>query len=145
MGLFDAKNAAPTSVVPPAVAECDSKLAVIAKRREEVVHAIGQLYVENNDLQSAAGTPYEPHMKEIEDMETQKAELEKRRLAVQGLRKCEKCGNILVLDSAFCNKCGEKLEELVIAAEQNANICSKCGSTYAEGAAFCTNCGNKLN
>ncbi|MCI9276137.1 zinc-ribbon domain-containing protein [bacterium D16-50] len=22
--------------------------------------------------------------------------------------KCEECGNILVLDSVFCNKCGQK-------------------------------------
>ena len=28
---------------------------------------------------------------------------------IQGLRQCEKCGNVLPVDSGFCNKCGDKL------------------------------------
>lgn len=65
-------------------------------------------------------------------------------MAYQGLRKCEKCGNVLMLDSAFCNKCGEKLETLFPPTEQNPHICGRCGTPYAEGAAFCANCGSKL-
>lgn len=143
MGLFDARQEK-NQVVPPEVADCDRQLAALAQRRGEVVVRIGQLYVENNDSKSAAGTIYEDPLKEVERITKETATLEKRKLALQGLRKCEKCGNVLVLDSAFCNKCGEKLEALFTPTQENPHICSKCGMPYAEGAAFCTGCGSKL-
>ena len=65
-------------------------------------------------------------------------------LAVQGKRKCEKCGNVLVLESVFCNKCGEKLEPLFAEEMAKQNICPQCGATHSEEAAFCTSCGYKL-
>lgn len=145
MGLFDAKNNNQAPGAAPEVAECDNQLAVLAQKKADIIRQIGQLYVDNNDAKSAAGTIYEAFMQELEKMAGEVINLEKRKLAVQGLRKCEKCGNVLVLDSAFCNKCGEKLEELFVATEQNPNICTKCGAPHAEGAAFCTSCGNKLS
>lgn len=144
MGFFDAKNNNQAPAMSPEVAECDRQLAALAQKKADVIRQIGQLYVENNDSKTAAGTVFEACMLELEKMADEAVNLEKRKLAVQGLRKCEKCGNILVLDSAFCNKCGEKLEELFAATEQNPNICTKCGAPHAEGAAFCTSCGNKL-
>lgn len=94
------------------------------------------------------GTLYEECVARVAAIDKEADYQEKRKLAVKGLRKCEKCGNVLVLDSAFCNKCGEKLKPLL--AEENTvqnivqNICPKCGSACVEGAAFCTSCGNKL-
>jgi len=145
MGLFDGKSTKQVPVVAPKVAECDNQLAMLEKKKEDVIHKIGQTYVENNTTQNAAGTVYEPFMKELDKIQEDTIILEKRKLAVQGLRKCEKCGNVLVLDSVFCNKCGEKLEELFVPTEQNPNICTKCGATFEEDAAFCTSCGNKLH
>ena len=146
MGLFDAKpmQQVQTNNISPEVADCDRQLAALDQRREEIVRQIGLLYVEKNDSTTAAGTPYEEPLKEIGKLALEKARLEKRKLAVQGLRKCEKCGNVLVLDSAFCNKCGERLEPLFTPTEENPRICSKCGAAYAEGAIFCIGCGNKL-
>jgi len=146
MGLFDSKQAkasAPTQI--PEVVECDRQLAMLEQRRKDIVCKIGQIYVDNNDSKTAAGTVFEESMKEIEKMAEEVIVLEKRKLAAQGLRKCEKCGNVLVLDSAFCNKCGDKLEPLFTASEQNPNVCTNCGASYEEGAAFCTSCGNKLS
>lgn len=145
MGLFDSKNSTGGTAVLPAVAECDNQLAVLARKKEELIYQIGKLYVDNNDFSSAAGTIYEAFMQELKKNAEDVVSLEKRKLAVQNLRKCEKCGNILVLDSIFCNKCGEKLEELFAATEQNPNICTKCGAPYEENALFCTCCGNKLS
>ncbi len=146
MGLFDSKQAKasePTQI--PEVVECDRQLAALEQKRKDVICQIGQLYVDNNDSKTTAGTVFEEIMKEIEKMAEEVIVLEKRKLAAQGLRKCEKCGNILVLDSAFCNKCGDKLEPLFVASTENSNICSKCGTPHEEGAAFCTSCGNKLS
>lgn len=143
MGLFDAKPVQ-TDNISPEVADCDRQLAALGQRKEELIRRIGMLYVESNDSAAAAGTPYEDFLKEIEKLEREAVTLEKRKLAVQGLRKCEKCGNILVLDSAFCNKCGEKLEVLFTPTAENPRVCGKCGTSYAEGAVFCIGCGNKL-
>jgi len=144
MGLFDSKqNVAPTQV--PEVAEFDRQLAALEQRKRSIICNIGDLYVEQNTSKTAAGTAFEEFMKEIEKIAEEVIVLEKRKLAVQGLRKCDKCGNVLVLDSAFCNKCGDKLEPLFMASAQNPNICTKCGASHEEGAAFCTSCGNKLS
>ena len=145
MGLFDSKNTQQAPAVAPEIVECDNQLAALAQKKADTINQIGILFVENNDSKTAAGTIYEPWMKELEKMANEVVVLEKRKLAVQGLRKCEKCGNVLVLDSAFCNKCGEKLEALFAPTEQNPNICTKCGAPHAEGAMFCTSCGNKLS
>ena len=140
MGLFDKKET--TDAALPEVAECDAKIANLNQQKQKTIYSIGEKYVELNTVKSAAGTPFEENMEKLGSIEKEIAITEKRKLAVQGLRKCDKCGNILVIDSAFCNKCGEKLEPLQV--EVMKNICPKCGSAYEDGAAFCTSCGNKL-
>ncbi len=143
MAFFDARQTQ-KDVVSPEVAECDMKLAELEQERQSAIFQIGQVYVENNDPKAAEGTPYEELRKEVARIEEETEALEKRKLAVQGLRKCEKCGNILVLESGFCNICGEKLGKLFVPTQENPHICSRCGEPYEEGMLFCTGCGNKL-
>lgn len=139
MGLFDKKAA---ETIPQEVAECNTHMAELEQQKKKVIFQIGLKYVESNTLKDVKDTPYEEDLNELESIEKDMEKTEKRKLAVQGLRKCEKCGNILVIDSVFCNKCGERLEELQ--AEVMENICPKCGAAYEEGAVFCISCGNKL-
>jgi len=141
MAFFEKKE---TVTVNPEVAECDKKIAELVRRRADLIMQIGLKFLENNTVDALVGTPYENEAKEIVVTDKEKEFFEKRKLAVQNLRKCENCDNILVLDSAFCNKCGSKLEPLFINEVQNQNVCAKCGATYDEGAMFCTSCGNKL-
>ncbi len=139
MALFEKK---PAQAAVPEVAEYDKQIAQLAQRRAQLVLQVGQMFLDaNKDLE---GSPYEENAKAIMAIDKETDFLEKRKLAVQGLRKCEKCGNILVLDSSFCNKCGEKLEPLFAEEMKKQSICPKCGSAYEEGAMFCTSCGNKL-
>lgn len=142
MALFEKKE---TVTLQPEVAECDRKLAELEERKTQLVMQIGLTFLASNTADQLAGSPYEEAVKAVDVVEKEKAFQEKRKLAVQGKRKCEKCGNILVLESAFCNKCGEKLEPLFAEEMKNQNICPQCGATYEEGAAFCTSCGNKLS
>lgn len=141
MGLFDKKETGNVTTVPE-VAECDTRIAGLEQQKKEVIFRLGLKYVENNTLKDAKGTPYEEDLNELDSIEQDIAVTEKRKLAVQGLRKCEECGNVLVIDSAFCNKCGAKLEALQV--EVMKNICPKCGAPHEEDAAFCMSCGNKL-
>lgn len=141
MGMFDRK----TQQENPEVAECDRQLASLASKQQEIYLNIGRVYAEKNTVEDAKGTPYGEYMEELVRVAQDTEFYGKRRLAVQGLRKCEKCGNILVLDSAFCNKCGEKLVPLFQGGVSGQKVCSKCGTPYQEGTVFCTSCGNKLD
>lgn len=130
--------------VNPEIVAFEKKLAELEQKKQEVILQIGMRYVEKNDLAGVAGTEFELMLQQLDQMEKEKVVLNKRILAVQGLRKCESCENVLPLDSLFCNKCGEKLQPLFASDEMNKNMCSKCGADLSDGAAFCTSCGTKV-
>lgn len=144
MAFFETKKA--TTVQVPGVAECDVKLAQLVKQKQDVIYKVGLKFVENNTVADVAGTIYAEEMNELEALTREMENTEVRKLALQGLRKCEKCGNVLVIDSAFCNKCGEKLAPLQVEVEttQATCHCSKCGNPVESGSAFCVFCGNKI-
>lgn len=106
MGFFDAKNG--RNMLPPEVAECDAKLMALAQQKQQMIFHIGELFVNTNNAESVAGSQYEEVWKALEQNAIEAENTEKHKLAVQGLRKCDKCGFILSIDSVFCNKCGEK-------------------------------------
>jgi len=135
----------PPNTVPGVIMELDRQLSILTSKKNEITSQIGRLYLNNNDSKTAEGTIYEELVKEAEKLMEEMSAVEKRKFAAQGQRKCEKCGNILILDSLFCNKCGEKLEPLFVPTEQSPLICEKCGKPYTEGAVFCTGCGNRLS
>lgn len=141
MALFEKRD---TVNVSPEVAECDRKLAELNQRRMEIVMQVGGMFLAENTVEGLEGSPYEENAKAVMVIDKEMEYQEKRKLALQGQRKCEKCGNILVLESVFCNKCGEKLNPLFAEETLNQRICPKCGGAYEEGAVFCTSCGNKL-
>lgn len=153
MGFFDSRNA--KNALPPEVAQCDAKLNALAQQKQQMISNIGEMFVKANTAESVAGTAYEEIFKALAQIEVDVDFTEKRKLAVQGLRKCDKCGFILTLDSAFCNKCGEKQSELKLQEDEPQaeeaqpeapqNVCPDCGTTCPEGASFCTKCGKKLN
>lgn len=143
MAFFDKKETKPASA-PSEVTVCQRQIAELEQRRAEVLRQIGQLFMENNTLEELKGSPYEEKVQAVVNLDKERAYQEKRMLAVQGKRKCEKCGNILVLESAFCNLCGEKLEPLFAQEKENRNVCPQCGTACVEGALYCPSCGQKL-
>lgn len=145
MGLFDKKGQSANMGISPAEAECDRQLAELKLRREDAVMKLGLTFLASNTPENVAGTPYAEFVSSVADIDRETKFLEKRKLALRGLRQCEKCGNILVLDSAYCNKCGDQLEPFFLEENRGQNTCPKCGAPHAEGAAFCTSCGNKLS
>ncbi len=144
MEFFDIKRIQKEKANLPEAEGCNRQIAELEEKRKEIICRIGQIYVENATEETVAGTAYEEAYREFKLAEEEMEVLEKRKLAVQGLRKCEKCGNILVINSSFCNMCGEKLEALFVPTKDNPHICEKCGTPYDEDTLFCTVCGNKL-
>lgn len=52
---------------------------------------------------------------------------------------CPNCKQQVSAESAFCTKCGYKMD-----AEIEKNICPSCGTSITNDAVFCTQCGTKL-
>ncbi len=149
MGLFDVKKEnAGIPAHSPAKAnirenDFDSHLAKLKEQEKEICEQIGMIFAQEKSLEEVRETPYEEKLIQLKKISQNQELTEKRKLASQGLRKCESCGNVIVLDSIFCNKCGEKLPEL-FPEETGKLICAKCGMEYEEGNAFCAGCGAKL-
>jgi len=145
MGLFD--RTAPErreEAVNPEIAQFERELVRLEQNKQDLTFQLGAQFVELNDLQSVAGTAYEPLFLQIEQISKAKVVLNKRILAVQGLRKCEHCENILPLESAFCNKCGERLSALFENYEVRKKVCNNCGAQLEEAGLFCTSCGTRV-
>ena len=149
MGILESfghkKEAA--SAVMREVEECDKLLAGIEEKRREIIYLVGQKFISENTEEGMQGSLYEAEFKELSRLAKEAEHTEKRKLAVQGLRKCVTCGNVLVIDSAFCNKCGSKLEKLseeFVHVSLSETICPACGDKCESGALFCASCGKKL-
>lgn len=123
------------------VEQCEWQLKQIEQDRIDCYTDIGRLYVRKNTAEEAAGTPYEEMLIKLEKLEERRELLEKRKLALQDLRKCEKCGAILGIDSMFCNKCGQKLGEIAPEVLTDAPLCPSCKMPVEEGSTFCIHCG----
>lgn len=141
MAFFEKRD---TGFQVPGVAECDAMLAQLEGQKREVIYKIGLKYVENNSAASAAGSIFEEEMNKIQGIYSEMDATEVKKLALQGMRKCEKCGNVLVIDSLFCNKCGVKLEPLQVEVGPAERRCPKCGNIVESDAAFCVFCGNQV-
>ena len=147
MGFFDTKKETTQKQIPavqPEVAACDKELVELEQHRQELFVKIGKRYAEEMTVEKAEGTPYEEDITGLEKIAARTELLNKRKLAVQGLKKCEKCGNVLGIDSAFCNQCGEKLEPVAPEVFTDAPLCPKCKNPVEPGVLFCTKCGTKL-
>jgi ribosomal protein L40E len=148
MGLFDnaMMGIKVTGKQPqnPQVTECENKLNELSNERNRLLLEIGKKYYGEHEKDMGTGTIYEGEMENILKTEKQMAVVEKRKLAVQGLRKCTACGNVMSLDSVFCNKCGEKQGKLTSEETMNSSICPECGAEREEGSVFCTMCGYKF-
>lgn len=114
-----------------------------AKRSRAIMKLGNAVYAENKD-KDMSGTVYAEYYTDIAEADKDMILLEKRRLASRGLRKCEKCGAELAIDSGFCNKCGTKQGELEKEVVMASHTCPKCGAKLEDGDAFCTSCGYKL-
>lgn len=122
----------------------DEKLRDLKAQKIRITRQIGEKFIEENAGKDMSETAYSDMFSQLE---ANSAEIEltlKRQLASKGLRKCESCGAELPINSAFCNKCGSKLEDLETEVVTAGKICPKCGAAIEAGDAFCISCGYKL-
>lgn len=112
--------------------------------RSRAIMEIGEKYFEMHKDDINMDIFYSEEIKSI--IETDKALelLEKKRLAAQGMKLCEACGNELPIASGFCNKCGSKQGELSADLIRASHICPSCGTRIEDSDMFCVGCGYQL-
>lgn len=120
----------------------DSEIENAEKKLRDKLAELGEVFFQENA--ESCEEKYAPYIEAVKELLAEKDGLERAKLAAQGLRKCDFCGQTIPLDSMFCNKCGEKLEPVQSQRDLKGH-CAKCGAAVMEGAAFCTVCGAPLS
>lgn len=125
---------------------------------EEIYLGMGKTvydsYVKGEDV----GKVFTKESKKIDKLNAEIEDLNKKILLNKGLRKCEKCGEIIPNESAFCENCGEKQKPVKVKSEKTKKekeeapvekVCPQCGLVASSAAKFCSKCGysfeNKVN
>lgn len=132
--------------------KCNDRFKELEGKIAAAYGEIGKKFYEENKDARLQGSMYQELVNSVTAMYKEQNVIEKKILALQDLRKCAKCGNVLSLDSVFCNKCGARLEELPQEifggnAEQTMQtnpICAACGAPLENDAVFCSVCGAKV-
>lgn len=141
MGLLDTLQGIQGKKEPASFRQFDTQIAETERQIMEQLAAVGRIYLEQN--QENYGEEYAPYLQEVSNLMEQKKELERNKLAAQGLRLCQNCNQSIPLDSAFCNKCGAKMEPIAVSSGKGKH-CPSCGAAIEPGSAFCTECGMRL-
>ncbi|MBQ3061125.1 MAG: zinc ribbon domain-containing protein [Lachnospiraceae bacterium] len=124
-----------------------SAVSTEEKKITEYYNAIGKKFFEANV--DNAPDEYVNFINNIKESMALIEDYKKQMAALKKTVTCPGCGNEVDKTSAFCNKCGYNMKDVIAeanagAAGTNANVCPGCGNTYSEGAKFCNSCGFKL-
>lgn len=143
MGFFDSLQENIQKIgADVSTSKFDNQIMVTDGQIQELLVSIGRTYLEAH--RETCEPEYAQAVEAIKKLEGEREVLERNKLASQGLRMCEHCHQIITLDSAFCNKCGSKLEPVALSSA-GGKFCPSCGASLESGDVFCTSCGAKVN
>lgn len=126
--------------------------ADIEKVYEEMGKTVYELYKSGEDV----GKVFTKECKKIDKMKKDIDEKNKTILYNKGLRSCDKCGEVISIESTFCANCGQKQKPVKIKEEKKVEkeddekvkvvekVCPQCGLVCAAGSKFCTKCGYNI-
>ncbi len=88
----------------------DGSILQVDNQKKNMIYQLGEaFYKANKDNESVDGD-YKTAIDNINKLEFNRKVWINRKMKLQGMRICEGCGNVLPYESAFCNRCGIKLE-----------------------------------
>lgn len=140
------------------IEETKMKISISDKQNEidEVYENIGKtvydMYVKGEDV----GKAFTKEAKKIDKIKNEIEEISKKILYNKGLRNCSSCGEVISIDSSFCELCGSKQKVLRIKEEKKEEqenesktdtkdkVCPQCGLVTSFDSKFCARCGYKF-
>ena len=107
---------------------------------EEIYEEMGKAIYDSFKAGEDVGKDYAKECKKIDKLN-------------KGLRKCEKCGEVISTESKFCTECGTKQKPVKIKEEKKVvkkeeveveKVCPECGEVSTPETKFCAKCGHKF-
>lgn len=121
---------------------------------EESFKAIGKTVYESYLSGEDVGKVFTKECKKIEKATKDIEDLNTKILYNKNLRKCDNCGEVIALNSEYCQNCGQKQKTFKITTEKKDNekqqkdniekVCPQCGNICEPEAKFCPKCGYKF-
>ena len=97
------------------------------------------------------GKVFSKECKKIDKYNNEIADMNTKILYNKGIRVCATCGEMISVESTFCQNCGEKQRPVKLKVDKKENkkeeeknedkICPTCGQICEGKAKFCTKCG----
>ncbi|MDR0919695.1 MAG: zinc ribbon domain-containing protein [Oscillospiraceae bacterium] len=112
------------------------------KQIQGIYTQIGKLFYETNVHDES--TPIGKLCINIDMCNKRIEEHKKAILDIKGSKKCPNCGASINSTSAFCAKCGTKVEVATVQSTTAKKFCTACGGAVPENSSFCTSCGKQF-
>ena len=135
----------------------DAKLKIAIGDKEEEIDAIyiemGKTVYDTYKTGEDVGKAFSKECKKIDKITTEIDEMKKVILYNKGLRTCENCGEVITIESSFCQNCGSKQKAVKIKKDKKEKdsakekeelkekVCAQCGLVCEPKAKFCAKCG----
>ena len=88
----------------------DGSILQVDSQKKNMIYQLGEAFYKANKDNENVDADYKVAIDNINKMEFNRKVWINRKMKLQGMRICEGCGNVLPYESAFCNRCGVKLE-----------------------------------
>jgi hypothetical protein len=122
-------------------AKLNSQIADEKKQIQSIYNQIGKLYYETNPHDDS---PLGKLCADINKCNKRIEEREKEKLEIKAAKKCSNCGANVAANTAFCVKCGHKLDAPHSQPTVPKKFCTGCGNAMSIDATFCTSCGRQF-
>lgn len=124
------------------VARINGVISEEEKKVNNNYYQIGKLYVAKHSTNYE--DEFEGMMSAIRESEAKICECRQQIQAIKGTVCCEKCGEEVPSEAAFCSSCGASM---LTTAENNVELrkCAGCGAIVDKNMKFCTACGRQMS
>lgn len=133
----------------------DAKLKLAIAEKEDEIEAIykemGKTVYDSYKAGEDVGKAFTKDSKTIDKKISEIEDMNKKILYNKSLRICDKCKDVIELESTFCPSCGAKQKNVKIKVEKKEEpkkeenkVCSQCGLICDANSKFCTKCGFEL-
>lgn len=137
-----------------AIEDAKLKLSIAEKEDEieEIYKEMGKAVYDSYKSGEDVGKAFTKDSKAIDKKIAEIDEMNKKILYNKSLRICEKCNEVISLESTFCPNCGAKQKVVKIKEDKKEKeekkeenkVCAQCGLVCEPNAKFCTKCGFEL-